>query len=179
LTLGRRQWLILLGASTVAFFAALAIIEQDLPPGTPGIVDFEFVRTAERAARFLSEWGAGGRDTARLSLWVDYGFMLSYGAFFTLAGLATRDTAREHGPRWLAAPGSVLPWFAAAAALFDAGENAFLLLILGGNGGDAAPALATTCASLKFVLIALAVLYALAGLVNWLRTRRSRPTAVG
>ena len=85
----------------------------------------------------------------------------------------------EHGLRFLAARGAVVPYFAAAAALFDAAENAFLLLILGGHGGGAAPALATTCASIKFVLITLAELYALAGLICWLRARRSRPTAAG
>jgi hypothetical protein len=177
--LNRRGWTVISGIATVAFFVALAVIEQDLPAGTPGIIDFEFVRTSERAARFLAEWGAAGRDTARLSLWVDYGFMLSYGAFFTLAGLASRDLAREQGPRLLARVGGVVPWFAATAALFDAAENAFLLLILGGHGGDEAPALATTCASLKFVLITLAELYAVAGLINWLRARRSRPNPAG
>jgi hypothetical protein len=178
-TLTRRHWLVISGIAMVAFFVALAIIEQSLPQGTPGIIDFEFVRTSERAARFLSEWGEGGRDTARLSLWVDYGFMLSYGAFFTLAGLATRDLARERGLRFLAATGAIVPYFAAAAALFDAAENAFLLLILGGHGGSAAPALATTCASIKFLLITVAELYALAGLISWLRARRSRPTEAG
>jgi hypothetical protein len=177
--LTRRDWIAITGVATVAFFVALAIIEQSLPAGTPGIIEFEFVRTSERAARFLSEWGAGGRDTARLSLWVDYGFMLSYGAFFTLAGLATRDLAREQGMRRLAAAGRVVPWFAAVAALFDAGENAFLLLILGGHGGSAAPALATTCSSIKWVLITIAEIYALCGLIVWLRAKRSRPSPAG
>jgi hypothetical protein len=150
----------------VGFFIALSAIERSLPAGTPGIVEFEFVRTGARAARFLSEWGPDGRDTVRLSLLVDYGFMLSYGTFFTLAGLATRDVARERGMRRLAGAGSVVPWFAAAAALFDAGENAFLLLIVGGRGGSAAPALASACASIKFVLIAVAIGYVLWGLIG-------------
>ena len=55
----------------------------------------------------LAEWGDAGQDDIRLSLWVDYGFMLVYGAFFTLAGLATRDFARERGMRALAAAGTV------------------------------------------------------------------------
>jgi hypothetical protein len=150
----------------VAFFVALSIIERSLPAGSPGIIDFEFVRTSGRAARFLSEWGSDGRDAARLSLWVDYGFMLSYGAFFTLAGLATRDFARDRGLRGMAAAGRVVPWFAAAAALFDAAENAFLLLILGGHGGSVAPSLASACASIKFVLIAVAIAYVLWGLTR-------------
>ncbi len=122
------------------------------------------MRNAHRAARFLAEWGVDGRNTVRLSLIVDYGFMVSYGAFVTLSGLATRDFGREHGPRALAAAGRVVPWFAAAAAVFDASENALLLLTVGGNGGSAAPVLATACASVKWVLIAVAVAYVVWGL---------------
>ena len=151
--LSRRQWIVLTGVATVAFWIALGIIESGLPSGTPGIVEFEFVRNGDRATRFLAEWGADGRDTVRLSLIVDYGFMVGYGAFVTLAGLANRDFGREHGRRALASAGRVVPWFAAAAAVFDAGENAFLLLTVGGDGGSAAPVLATVCASIKWVLI--------------------------
>jgi hypothetical protein len=114
-----------------------------------------------------------GRDTVRLSLIVDYGFMVGYGAFVTLAGLATRDFARENGNRALASAGRIVPWFAAAAAVFDAGENAFLLLTVGGDGGSAAPVLATLCASVKWVLIVIAVAYLAWGLgVRLLRARR-------
>lgn len=155
----RRRWLVLSGLAMVALWVAMGAIERRLPAGTPGIVDFEFVRSGARAARFLAEWGPEGRDAVRLSLWVDYGFMVSYGAFVTLGGLAARDFARGSGRRRLAAVGRVVPWFAAAAALFDAGENAFLLLTLGGHWGGAAPLLATACASIKWVLIAIAVAY--------------------
>jgi hypothetical protein len=162
--LSRRQWIVLTGAATVAFWIALGIIERGLPSGTPGIVEFEFVRNADRAARFLAEWGAAGRDSVRLSLIVDYGFMASYGAFVTLAGLATRDFARKHGRRALASVGHIVPWFAVAAAVFDAGENAFLLLTVGGDGGSVAPVLATACASVKWVLIVVAIGYVIWGL---------------
>lgn len=160
----RRQLLLITGAATVAFWIALVVIERSLPSGTPGIIDFEFVRNADRAARYLAEWGTDGRDSVRLSLIVDYGFMVSYGAFVTLAGLATRDFGREHEHRALALAGHVVPWFAAAAAVFDAGENSFLLLIVSGDGGSAAPVLATVCATIKWVLIVVALAYAAWGL---------------
>jgi hypothetical protein len=155
----------------VAFFVALSVIERRLPEGSPSILEFEFVGDQARAARFLSEWGSDGRDAARLSLWVDFGFMVTYGAFFTLAALATRDFAREHGLRALAAAGLVAPFCAAVAPVFDAGENIGLLLILGGHGGSAAPPLATACASVKWVLIGLAIAYVLWGLVVRLMRR--------
>jgi hypothetical protein len=163
--LSRKQWLIVLGILMVAFWIVLGLIERSLPDGTPGILEYEFVGDRARAARFLSEWGSDGRDAARLSLWVDFGFMVTYGAFFTLAALATRDFARERGLRALAAAGLVAPFCAANAPIFDAGENIGLLLILGGHGGSAVPTLATACASVKWVLIGLAIAYVLWGLV--------------
>ena len=71
----------------------------------------------------LAEWGDAGQDDIRLSLWIDYGFMLVYGAFFTLAGLATRDFARERGKQALASVGRWAPWCAVGAALFDAARE--------------------------------------------------------
>lgn len=167
--------LVVSGAATACFWIALAIIELSLPSGTPGIIEFEFVRSADRAARYLAEWGAEGRDSVRLSLIVDYGFMVSYGAFVTLAGLATRDFGREHGRRALASAGRVVPWFAAAAAVFDAGENAFLFLIVGGDEGSTAPVLATVCASAKWVLIVVAVGYVVWGLGARFLRAKERP----
>jgi hypothetical protein len=101
--------------------------------------------------------------------------MVSYATFFALAAIATRDFARERGLRLLAAAGIVTPIFATAAALFDAAENIAWLLVLGGHGGSLAPPFATTCASLKFLLIGLAILYVVWGLVVRL-LRRWRPS---
>jgi hypothetical protein len=98
--------------------------------------------------------------------------MASYGTFFALAGFATRDFAKERGHRALALAGMAAPYCAMAAAVFDAAENIVWLLVLGGHGGEAGPPLATTCASFKFLLIAIAIVYALWGLaVRFLRTR--------
>jgi hypothetical protein len=169
--LSRKQWLIILGALIVAFYVAFGVIERSLPDGTPGVIQYEFVGNEDRAAEMLAEWGDAGQDDIRLSLWIDYGFMLVYGAFFTLAGLATRDFAREHGKQALASVGRWAPWCAIAAALFDALENANLLLILGGHGGSISPPLATACASIKFLLITIAVVYAVWGLVAKLSLR--------
>lgn len=171
--LSRKQWLIALGTLMVAFWIALGAIERNLPEGSPGVIQYEFVGSEDRAAEMLAEWGDAGQDEIRLSLWVDYGFMLVYGAFFTLAGLATRDFATERGKRALASVGRWAPWCAAGAVLFDALENANLLLILGGHGGTVSPRMATACASVKFLLIATAIVYVAWGLVVRFRDRRA------
>jgi hypothetical protein len=171
--LSRKQWLIVLGALIVAFYIAFGVIERSLPDGTPGVIQYEFVGSEDRAAEMLAEWGDAGQDDIRLSLWIDYGFMLVYGAFFTLAGLATRDFARERGKQALASVGRWAPWCAVGAAVFDAAENANLLLVLGGHGGSVSPPLATACASVKFLLITVAQVYVIWGLVVRFRLRHS------
>lgn len=160
----------------MAFDLALLILDQDLKAtGGPSILGLEFAGSEQRAAEIMAEWGAHGRDLARLSLWIDFGLMVSYGTFFTLAALATRDFARDRGLRALAVVGIATPAFAAAAALFDAAENIAWLLVLGGHGGSLAPPFATICASLKFLLLGLTILYLGWGLVVRLlrRWRRS------
>jgi hypothetical protein len=92
--------------------------------------------------------------------------MISYGGFFTLAGLTTRNIARARGWQAVAAAGRIVPFFAAAAAIFDAIENVFLLLVLGGHGGEHAPLIATICSSIKFTLITIAIGYVLLGLLR-------------
>ena len=172
----------------VALDLALVVIDRRLQAtGGPGIIAFEFVGSEGNAARIMAEWGAHGRDLAALSLWLDFAFMASYGAFFALAGFATRDYARAQGLGALSRAGAVAPYLAIAAALFDMCENISLLLVLGGRGGGVTPVLATVFASFKFALIALAIAYVAWGLGARLshRGRRSgeirradrRPTA--
>lgn len=162
----RKRALILLGIPTVLLDAAILLLDRRMQStGGPGIIGLEFAGSRTQVAQILGEWGARGREAARASLWIDFAFMASYGAFFTLAGLATRDLARRSGWRRLAAAGVVVPWFAAAAALFDACENVNLLLAVGGHGGDASPLIATICASAKFTLIAIAIAYVVLGVL--------------
>jgi hypothetical protein len=171
----RKQWLIVLGIAMVALtIVPFVVFEKQLKhTGGPGILAFEFAATKARASQILAEWGPKGRHTARLSLILDYAYIISYGGFFTLAGLAIRNLARTRGWRRLARAGMVVPFFAAVAALFDATENVFLLLVLEGHGGEHAPLIATICSSIKFMLITIAIAYVVWGLA-W-RAYRGTP----
>jgi len=151
----------------VAFDVVLTVIDRRLAAtGGPSILGLEFAGSANRAAEIMAEWGAHGRYLARLSLWIDFGFMASYGTFLGLAALATRDLARERDLQALAVAGIITPAFALAAALFDATENVVWLFVLGGHGGKVGSPIATTCAALKFLLIGLVILYVVWGLAS-------------
>jgi hypothetical protein len=172
LSINRKRALAVLGAATVGFTVALYLLDPHVQGfGGTGISGFEFAGSRSRAAQVMAEWGAEGQRLARLGLLLDYGYMLSYGLFFALAGFAIRDTARAREWRRMARAGAVIPYFALAAACFDASENAALLLTLGGHGGSFAPPFATVCSSIKWTLISIAILYVLWGLVLLLRPR--------
>lgn len=173
--LRRKRALVVLGITTVAFTAILAVIDPSQVSRGPGIITFEFAGSRRHAARIMGEWGARGRSAAHLSLVLDYGYMLAYGLLFALAGFAVRDAARSRGWRCVAAAGAVIPFFALAAAAFDASENVALLLTLGGDGGSFAPPFAAVCATFKFALIAVADLYVLFGIVLRVKRRSVQP----
>jgi hypothetical protein len=171
----RRRGLIASGIATLVLLLAMSPADGRMKDtGGPGIVPFELTGGQDRADEILSEWGEAGRDAARESLWIDFGFLLAYGTFLTLALAAVRDLARERGWRRLAAIGAVAVSFGALGAMFDALENVGLLLTLGGAGA-AFPLLATIFAVCKFILLGTAIVYLLVGLV--LRLLGHRPAA--
>jgi hypothetical protein len=79
------------------------------------------------------------------------------------------------GWRRLASAGAIVPFFALAAAMFDAAENVGLLLALGGDGGSVAPPFATVCSAFKWTLIGIAILYAVLGTALRARERTVQP----
>jgi hypothetical protein len=172
-SVNRKRALLILGAATVGFTIALYLLDPHTRGTGVSISEFEFAGSSARAAQIVAEWGAEGRHLAHLGLLLDYGYMLSYGLFFALSGFAIRDAARSRGWRRMARAGGVIPYFALAAACFDASENAALLLVLAGHGGSFAAPFATVCSSIKWTLIGIAILYVLCGLALLLRARLS------
>jgi hypothetical protein len=169
----RKRGLIASAIAALALLGAMQPAEQRMrDTGGPGIVPFEVTGGQDRAEEILSEWGSDGQDAARESLWIDFGFLVAYGTFLTLALAATRDLARKRAWARLAAIGAVVVWFGALGAGFDALENTCLLLTLNGSGA-AFPLLATVFASVKFVLLAAAIAYLVAGLLMRLRHSRN------
>jgi nitrate/nitrite transporter NarK len=167
----RRRGLIASGIATLLLLLAMSPAENRMKDtGGPGMVPFELTGGQDRADEILSEWGEDGKDAARQSLWIDFGFLLAYGTFLTFALAAVRDLARRRGWRRLAGVGGIVVSFGALGAAFDALENVCLLLTLGGAGA-ALPLLATIFAACKFALIAIAIAYLVAGLLARLLDR--------
>jgi hypothetical protein len=118
--------------------------------GGPGIVVFEFAGTAERAEDIMSRWGELGRRAARQSMWLDFGYMTSYGILLALL-IDYRRRRRMH-LAWL-------PAVAAGAVAGDAVEGVALLRVLDRRGIAQNARAARIAASFKFAVIAVALGY--------------------
>lgn len=167
---GRRWALIAAGLATLLLLLAMSPTEDRMEANGPGIVTFELSGGQGHADEILAEWGKDGRDAAREQLWIDYGFMVAYGTLLGLAAAAVRDLCRRRGLRRLDRAGRVAIWLGPLAACFDALENACLLLTLSGSG-SAFPLLATIFAACKFVLLAGALAYLIAGIAGAMGSR--------
>lgn len=166
----RRRGLIVSGIAFVALLLVMAPAEGQMQETGPGIVAFELAGTEERADEILAEWGSDGQDAAREQLLIDFAFLIAYGTFLVLAVAAVRDLLSRRDRTRLAAVGAVVVPFGAAAAAFDAVENACLLAVLG-DAGSPLPTLAAVFAATKFALLVAAVAYLVVGIALSLRRR--------
>ena len=141
--------------------------------GGPGIIPFELAGTPERSRRILERWGEEGRSAARLSLLLDYPYLVSY-AGLQLAGCRAASHALDRaGLTTLSRAGRAIAPAQLAAGAFDAAENTALLGVLA-DRDERLPRLARACARAKFALLTLGWLYELVGFAA---RRRTPPAA--
>lgn len=150
-----------LGALLV--FATALMMFVDVPlqgDASPnGIISFELAGTPYQALRILLEWKS--RDalgSARLSLIVDFVFLLIYATFFSALALYVGTRLDERKWRIRAA------WAAIMAAVFDMLENGVLLYELNRfTSPSPFPQLAAALALAKFLLLLLSAAYSAVG----------------
>jgi hypothetical protein len=152
-------------AWTLILFAIFQVLNNSLitPAAPAGIVSHQFAWTVEKAHAILASWAGRPSLSAAFSLGLDYLFMPSYALTVALGALLA---AGQHSDR-MRRLGIWAAYCVCAAALFDGFENvgqAQQLL----TGLVSAPVVFLTgiCASFKFGLLLLAILYgAIAGLL--------------
>ncbi|OMC41013.1 hypothetical protein A5744_18850 [Mycobacterium sp. IS-1264] len=109
-------------ACFVGYTAGMLVLERRMRrSGGPGIIPFELAGSASRAEEIMTRWGSDGQRAARLSLWLDFGYMTTYGILTAL--LVDRTRRRRGHPAFL--PAVVL-----VAVAGDAVEGASLLKVL-------------------------------------------------
>jgi hypothetical protein len=111
--------------ATVAFVvytAVMLLVERRMrATGGPGIIPFELAGSAARAEDIMTRWGSDGQRAARLSLWLDFGYMATYGTF---TALLVDGVRRRRGHT------AVLPATVIVAVVADATEGVSLLKVL-------------------------------------------------
>jgi phosphoglycerol transferase MdoB-like AlkP superfamily enzyme len=174
----RRRWLWILGIAMVSLLAVeVAYDRQMQDAGSHGIIAFELAFTSGKAQEIMRAWGSDGHDAAVASLWFDYAYLVAYGLFSWLAIRALGDALARRGLERLAQPAFAISLLPLVGAACDALEDAFLLLQLGGHARSIGPPLAGSFATVKFLCLAVGLVYLLVGLVALARTRRSVPAA--
>jgi hypothetical protein len=136
-----------------------------------GIVSFELAGTPYRALRILLEWKSGrALGYAKLSLLVDFVYLVIYGLFF--ASLATCVGARLEDKIW----SSRAAWAASCAAALDVLENAVLLSeVVRFTSPTPFPQLAASLAGIKLALLLFSASYGAAGGVLACLRHQRRP----
>lgn len=167
----RRRTIRILGLAQAALLVPLLEMERRMrKTGGPGIVAFELAGTPKRSTKIMRKWGAEGQAAARISLVLDYPFLVTYSGLQFIGCMWARDQLRS-GP--LAAAGRVIAPAQIAAGAFDAVENTALLGIVAGRTGRL-PAVARASALAKFALLTVGVLYRALGIASRLGARQSR-----
>lgn len=164
-----RRRLALICVSLLAFLPVVAgtvakPLHED-EPGGKSIVDFELAGSVDSANEILATWRAEGViDEAKAIQTADLLYPLVYAAALAGACIAAAGAWGAAGRASPARAGVAMAWVAFAAAGFDYVENLGLGISLWDEPASPWPQLALVAAVLKFVCIALALLYALSGM---------------
>jgi hypothetical protein len=157
-----------LATATVAFVVyttVMLLVERRMrATGGPGIIPFELAGSAARAEDIMARWGSDGQRAARLSTWLDFGYMATYG---TLTALLVDRARRRRGHP------ATLPAIAAVAVAGDAVEGVSLLKVLNRTRVAVHARRAQIAALIKFAVLAATLGYVATDFRPWASTRFS------
>jgi len=144
-------------AATGAFAvytAIMAVLERRMRgTGGPGIIAFELAGSGFRAEQIMTQWGRDGQRAARTSMWLDFGYMTTYGVLAAL--LIERARLRWGHPRALTSAAMV-------AVAGDAIEGVSLIKVLDRERVDVHARRARAAALAKFAALVGALGYVVA-----------------
>jgi hypothetical protein len=176
--MNRRSNVVVLTAAIVAGGLLAVMVRLDQPLRTAaaprGIISLELAGSPQSVRRILSSWDPAAHRNARLSLGLDFIFLLVYALTLSqLCLIVARRWPASH--RGIRRAGLILGWGQWCAALLDIGENIMLQRILAGDATTLLPLAARWCALAKFTLIGCGWAYILfAGGLHMIRRRLRR-----
>jgi hypothetical protein len=146
---------------TLILFAIFRVLDVPLRTSAApnGIVSFELAGMPEAAQAMVDSWDAHARLFAAFGLGIDYLFMPLYALALSFGILL----AASRHPGVFSKLGAWLGWGALAAPLFDGVENFALFKLLLNNLVSPWPEISFWCATFKFILLIVGLVYALFG----------------
>ena len=165
--LSYKRTLIISGLLTIIIFLTLGYFDKSLITETvpSGIISFELAKTFEQSHAMLSSWDLNAKINAGLSLGIDFLFLIVYSIFFaTACYLVSQKYINKNN--WIYKTGILLAKLQFIAALFDTIENIALIKLLLGSNNSIFPIIAYYFASIKFMIIAIGIIYIIIGLLT-------------
>ena len=164
-----KRILIFSGILTIIIFFALRYFGNPLitnnAPG--GIISFELAKYNNQSIAIISSWDLNAKVNAGLSLGIDFLFLVVYAIFFaTACYLVAQKYINKNNLMYKT--GLFIAKLQFVAALFDAIENIVLIKLLLGSNNNIFSLIAYYFASIKFVIIAIAIIYIIIGYTAFL-----------
>ena len=138
---------------------------------TGGIVSFELAKDLDTAGSYLNSWGENGKIAAGLSLGFDFLFPIVYTSLIAL--LIHKLNVLLWSGKTFSMVGNLLIWLTFLAGLFDYIENIGLVSLLLGNMEQIWVSIAFYFASMKFLILLVAILYILLNFILFLVKKRT------
>ena len=154
-------WLVIATLITIIAMQTLSapLVTKTAPAG---IVSFELAGDLKTSNIIIDSWNEKIRIFAGLGLGLDFLFLLLYSTTLALACSIIKQSLTLRKPV-LALFGSVVIWGALLAGLCDSIENIALIKLLLGSQSQVLPVIANMFATVKFLLIATALIYIIWG----------------
>lgn len=121
-----------------------------------GIVSMELANTLQKTKTVMADWTVGLSQIFYQNILLDFVFIFFYGGLFFLLSryFATQFASLKNS-------GILFSWLALAAAILDVLENSLMLVSFSGHTHSVVSFLTFLFAGMKFLLIALVILYLL------------------
>ncbi len=124
-----------------------------------GIISFELAKELETSKAVINSWNEQSKIAASLSMGLDFLFLIVYASFIAILIHKLNDKLWKDTTFYTI--GNIFVWGAFMMALSDAIENIALIRLLMGDLQQYWSSIAYYFAILKFVILALGILYVL------------------
>jgi hypothetical protein len=135
-----------------------------------GIISYEFAGSVNQATSVLDSWYEDAKNMAALSLGLDFLFIFLYAPTIAMACVWSGEVLSDRS-LFLAKMGIPLAWGTLLAGLLDMVENISLIILLLNGVMNPWPTIAAWSATLKFLFIALGLIYSIIGAIMWVDKR--------